>query len=331
MSSIFSELKALIEELGNSPISLPAFVKLIKAIGIIAALTTCILIYFLSTSIPKVLVYNPYWFTPADFLKYALIAIVVTTISFVIIYLSSDLVQQHKEYSREILFQNTEKEIATWDDEEKPSNSGYDLTKIDIDKAVGESIEKVTNHFFNSYEEELKQFSNTNLVSEPVSKHIYKLERILITLGKRANVNLVIGIAISISGIAMLYFFVSQHLSEMTPEKFTYIFLPRLSLVIIIETFAYFFLKLYKSTLAEIKYFQNEITNIVLKNSAITACLLTESAPSFQEILLELIKTDRNAILEKGQTTASIELAKIDNQNTNAVSEKLTNLLANNN
>jgi len=37
----------------------------------------------------------------------------------------------------------------------------------------------------------------------------------------------------------------------------------------LIELFAYFFLKLYKSDLSEIKYFQNELTNVEMRYAAV--------------------------------------------------------------
>jgi len=46
-------------------------------------------------------------------------------------------------------------------------------------------------------------------------------------------------------------------------------FIFRITLTILIEIFSYFFLKLYKKNLEDIKYFQNEVTNLESKYLAI--------------------------------------------------------------
>jgi hypothetical protein len=64
--------------------------------------------------------------------------------------------------------------------------------------------------------------------------------------GNRANINLIIGLFFSFVGTVVLIYFVTS-LSE-TKEWFEFIshFFPRISLVLLIELFAYFFLQLYK-------------------------------------------------------------------------------------
>ncbi|MFA9499828.1 hypothetical protein ACERCG_05275 [Mannheimia sp. E30BD] len=80
---------------------------------------------------------------------------------------------------------------------------------------------------------------------------------------KKSVINLVLGIIFSITGALALLYLV--HNISFTPKDtldFISNFLPRLSLVLLIETFAYFFLRLYKDNLKEIKYWHNELTAI---------------------------------------------------------------------
>ena len=51
---------------------------------------------------------------------------------------------------------------------------------------------------------------------------------------------------------------------------------PRLTLSIFIEFFSFFFLRLYKTGISEIKYFQNELTNAELKFIAVEKAIMTE-------------------------------------------------------
>ncbi|WP_315983120.1 hypothetical protein [Aliamphritea spongicola] len=75
--------------------------------------------------------------------------------------------------------------------------------------------------------------------------------------------------------------------------------LPRILLVIFLEIFAYFFLRLYKDGLSEIKYFQNELTNLESKLIALETSYLTKNLASINKSVESLLKTERNFVLEK--------------------------------
>ena len=85
-------------------------------------------------------------------------------------------------------------------------------------------------------------------------------------LSSRANLNLAIGAGASLVAIIILGVTVWVKPEELikTSDIISYL-LPRVSLVIFIEIFAFFFLRLYKTTLGDIKYYQNELTNIDFK------------------------------------------------------------------
>jgi hypothetical protein len=103
---------------------------------------------------------------------------------------------------------------------------------------------------------------------------IGSLDRQILDLGRRANVNLVMGSAITIVGLILLSYFVfyAVHLSSAEVTETTIYFCTRLTLVVFIEVFAYFLLRLYRYSLFEIKYFQNEISHARFKIVALEAC-----------------------------------------------------------
>lgn len=84
----------------------------------------------------------------------------------------------------------------------------------------------------------------------------------------------------------------------------------RFSLIISIEILAYFFLRLHKSNLVDAKYYQNELTNLELKYISLDAALYLKRADITHKVISEFSETERNHILEKGQST--IELKKIE-------------------
>ncbi len=104
-------------------------------------------------------------------------------------------------------------------------------------------------------------------------------------------------------------------------------FIPRLTFVLLIELFAYFFLKLYKSSLSEIKYFQNEITNIEAKHLALRAAFLAGSVTLSNKVISSFVDTERNHILEKGQTTVDLERSRIDREQWTDVAKTLSSVL----
>ena len=98
-------------------------------------------------------------------------------------------------------------------------------------------------------------------------------------------------------------------------------------MVILIEVFAYFFLRLYKTGLGEIKYFQNELTNVEVRALALRSALDHADAATSAAILLKLSDTERN-YLKKDETTPDLERAKAQHDAVESVLERLAKLLA---
>lgn len=134
-------------------------------------------------------------------------------------------------------------------------------------------------------------------------------------LGRRANVNLGVGGGIALFGLGFLAFVVLR--AEPAPDgaaAFATSYLPRLSLVVAIEFLAYFFLSLYRSNLAEIKYFQNELTNVEARMLALRVALEHNSDELTREVVSQLARTERNFVIEKGHTTVELERARLESE-----------------
>lgn len=134
-------------------------------------------------------------------------------------------------------------------------------------------------------------------------------------LSRRGAVNLTIGGLITLGGAGMLWYIVVQDSANVvSPIQYAMHFLPRLSIVVIVQVFALFFLRLYKVGLEEIKFFQNELTNIEQREIALSVSLLQDDPQLRSEVINQISKTERNNIIEKGQSTVDIEKARIENQ-----------------
>lgn len=133
-------------------------------------------------------------------------------------------------------------------------------------------------------------------------------------LDKKSSFNLTVGGISTLIGVAVLGYTAMSGIDDYTTlEVFLYNFAPRLSVVLLLQVFSFFFLKLYKNNLEEIKYFQNEITNVENRQITINVAMERGKDEDWKELLMALLRIDRNKILEKGQTTIDIEHARIEN------------------
>lgn len=167
-----------------------------------------------------------------------------------------------------------------------------------------------------------------HLVVAQSEQTIDRLRQELFSLSKRSNLNLSIGIVTTLTGLFLLGMFVLQDpLKPADVTSFVIGFVPRISLVVLIEVFAYFFLRLYKATLAEIKYFQNEVTSMEAKFLALTVATGSGTPEHLSKVIDHLSQTERNFILTKDQTTVDLERARLEHQERTDVWSRLADVL----
>jgi hypothetical protein len=156
-----------------------------------------------------------------------------------------------------------------------------------------------------------------------------RLMRELDSLSRRGNLNLALGAVTTIVGLVLLGLSVFSELS-LSKDLWTFVshFVPRLTLVLMIELFAYFFLSLYKGSLSEIKYFQNELTNVEARQMALRAAIDSGDQAATAAILTKLADTDRNHILTKDQTTVELEKVRIEREGRGDLAKYLSELFA---
>jgi len=203
-----------------------------------------------------------------------------------------------------------------------------ELVSILKAELIDKSKDKAAEEILAEIEDRVKSTNQLKEVENVFTRTLERLYEEINALSRRGNLNLSLGILTTIIGLGILGYFVLE-IHTIPEDKMAFLahFIPRLSLVILIEVFAYFFLKLYKSSLSEIKYFQNEMTNSEAKLIAIKCSIMTSDAATKSVVIQALSNTERNSILEKNQTTAEIEKLKIEHQNISTISEKVSNLL----
>lgn len=130
-------------------------------------------------------------------------------------------------------------------------------------------------------------------------------------VNRRGGSNLGIGSVIALFGMFYLGYAVANQPGSNNMVEYVIHMIPRISFVLVIEIFAYFFLKLYRNGFDEVKYFQNELTNIEAKVLAIKFLRDVKNEELMSEVIKSLMTTERNFILSKGQTTVSLEKERI--------------------
>ena len=166
--------------------------------------------------------------------------------------------------------------------------------------------------------------TDLQLRDELEKRHKRTVDRLvgeLADLSQRGNLNLAIGIGTAIVGVVILGYFVIVSMGQLGAGTMAFAtsFIPRISLVVVIQIFAYYFLRLYSSSLMEIKYFQNELTNVEVQFLALRTAMGTGKEQPAGEILLRLAKTERNHVLKKGQSTVDIERRRMEKETLDAL------------
>jgi hypothetical protein len=208
----------------------------------------------------------------------------------------------------EILGRLNEQSTRPLTEEEKAEIAAQLRTRISAD-----TNKEVFEEFKASANKELQASLKQRDVRQMLSVSHNRLSQELKELGWRGNLNLAFGAITTVVGLSILGTSVySEIVSNKDMWSFASHFLPRLTLVIFIEIFAYFFLSLYRSSLQEIKYFQNEMTNVESKQIALIAALNLADSAAIDKILTSLSETERNHIISKDQTTVELEKIRVD-------------------
>jgi hypothetical protein len=174
------------------------------------------------------------------------------------------------------------------------------------------------------------EFSQATLYQVQIKERLY---RVVAGLERRANLNLSVGATIGAGGIGLLiYLLYIAPPAVMPSSEYALLalqYFARVSIVFLIEIFAFFFLKLYSQTLGELRYTHNEITNTEMKLAGLQAAIASGDKKSLGHAVQKAIDTERNFILDKGKTTIDLERYRDDNLSSTAATGLLREIFLN--
>lgn len=194
-------------------------------------------------------------------------------------------------------FKDLERAATLLDDNDREA-----LSKEIAERVRSELVSESLKRQLDAIEERQKKQAAQNAFNALAGNATKRITQQIAALGGRANLNLMIGLCLALTGIVFLLFYVQTVVTAQGADFMAFLiqFLPRISVVTIVELFSYFFLRLYKQAIDEIKYFQNEITNIELK--LLAANMASQSWPTDPtQIMSSLVATERNFLIPKDQ------------------------------
>lgn len=198
-------------------------------------------------------------------------------------------------------------------------NSNMNL-HVDDEKIKQLFIDNINSDFFKELNLNLtKEISSEkrNQINQLISLNGRLKERIFVEIQKldrKSNINLTIGSFMTMTALFGLgYIVFTDGEIKAGVESILLHYLPRISFILFIEIFAFFFLKLYKLNINDVKYYHNELTNIELKFTSLYTAINFGKDKDLSFTNQKLAETERNFIIHKGQTT--VELEKLKNEN----------------
>lgn len=178
------------------------------------------------------------------------------------------------------------------------------------DQITEEVVKQVPVGIYSYFDGQLREARSDerilNRVAPQLEVVVGRLKAETAEVRRRANINLIIGTTVAAVGLMfLLYYVFTFQPPDHEPWDETLVrAIPRLTLVAVIELLAYFFLGLYRFGTYEIKYYQNELTNVELWSAAYVHALLIKDAGLTKEMAKKLAGVERNFVLKKGESTA---------------------------
>lgn len=147
----------------------------------------------------------------------------------------------------------------------------------------------------------------------------FRLQAEVEAQGRKASTNLAVGGVLALIGagfLAWLAFEASRAslvpgATPPTPMLYWGALLSKVALSTTANIFAFFFLATYRRNLTEVKYFQNELTNVESRAIA-TAIALDRDGAEIEKVIGSLLNVERNFILKRGETTADLTIKSLD-------------------
>ena len=146
------------------------------------------------------------------------------------------------------------------------------------------------------FEEEVAAVALRSRVSTIFDAADRRLRQEIAALTRRGNLNLIIGVFTTIAAVGLLAYMVLGVSTEIkTVTELLQYYVPRVSTAAFIEIFSFFFLRLYRSSLSEIRYYQDELTRLSQSRVVLLAAEASEDGETLADAI-RLLANGRGAV-----------------------------------
>lgn len=220
-----------------------------------------------------------------SFLDYLSILVAIITLTFFILnYLkiSNETYLTKRELQAKIEKLRMEQRVLS-------KNDNDEILNIIKDKIINDDLEKYIDNKLQALTK-INLYKEISINIEAVYQH---LKSMAIAQNNKASLNLAFGVLSAIAGIAIviIYLLPDKNIVELSFSTFAMLFIPKLSIIVIIETLAFFFLKLYKKSLDDSKYFINQLTEIRIRFISFNTALLLDNDELIKESVLTILRS----------------------------------------
>jgi hypothetical protein len=210
-----------------------------------------------------------------------------------------------------------------------------DIAALRADKSLGQPAisadlvqqlrESITSELTASVEQKLSSeaLSKAQLqeIRSTFANSYTRLSQALSELNRRGNLNLVIGVITTFLAATVLAYTALQAPAFTTATQILAHYIPRLSTIVFIEVFSFFFLRLYKATLAESKFYQVELLSLATADIALQAALKSAD-PSTMVAVINQITCHR----ADTPATETVKKSEVDVKGLSEVLEKFARI-----
>lgn len=193
-----------------------------------------------------------------------------------------------------------------------------------IQELKGTISEDIVAEFEKEYSASALAMSQLRQAKENFKKSTERLTKEIETLTRRANLNLVIGVLTTSIAVGLLTYMVLGTDAKIdTWTGLLSYYVPRVTVVIFIEVFSFFFLRMYKSNLQEIKFYQQEITKISTQQVIYENSVLSEDKGALVQFVQFSLNQnhEQSELIQSKDTNAQIEhLSKVVQETSKIIS-----------
>jgi hypothetical protein len=208
------------------------------------------------------------------------------------------------------------------------SLSGVDISKAKILKAIydiSEPLKETRNDLltlvvdYTNAKRSVDEIKNDRFSSmfNSFAESKERLKEETNRLNRQAIINLLLCFLIAFMIIALISYssFFSQDYKDIkTWNDFVIKLTPKIISILSLLTIFLYFIRMYKTNIIDVKYYQNELTNIDLKFIAAQAATIDPEKETINKLINDFSNAERNQQISKDFTTSELERVKLENE-----------------